>query len=213
MQIAGFNALDLLLMFIMVLGIVTGMLRGVLPQLFSLVSIWLGLIVTLWFYKPFSTYILQGLGLPRVGSDTMAFLILFLIFFNGIRLLVKTLSKPPEERKLKKKSKFDPLAEAAKSASQRFVVGPLNLLGGAVMGFVLITLWIAIILGAVQFVFQPVDVPVGQYTGASTGIVGSLMGSKLVPLFNQVLQILSLSVNWFIPKNADILKRVLGFIE
>jgi len=91
------------------------------------------LVVTLWLYKPFSINILQGLGIPTIGSDTMSFLILLFIFVNAFNLGVKALSAPPEERKKKKKSKEDPLAEAAKSASQRFVIGPLNMIGGAVM--------------------------------------------------------------------------------
>jgi len=82
MQVIGLNALDLLLLFIMLMGIVVGVLRGMLPQLFSLASIWLGLVITLWLYKPFSIYILQGLGIPSVGSDTMSFLMLLFIFFK-----------------------------------------------------------------------------------------------------------------------------------
>jgi len=42
MQIAGLNALDLLLIFITLIGAGIGVARGVLPQLFTLVSIWLG---------------------------------------------------------------------------------------------------------------------------------------------------------------------------
>jgi len=213
MQVIGLNALDLLLLFIMLMGIVVGVLRGMLPQLFSLASIWLGLVITLWLYKPFSIYILQGLGIPSVGSDTMSFLMLLFVFFNAIRFAIKSMSTPPEERKLKKKSKVDPLAEAAKSATQRFVIGPLNLLGGGVMGFILITLWIALIIGVVQFIFQPTEAPAGQVSGFSGSMINNLTTSKLVPLFNQVLMILTQSVNWFTPRNADILKKVLGFIE
>jgi Na+-transporting methylmalonyl-CoA/oxaloacetate decarboxylase gamma subunit len=211
MQIVGLNTLDLLLIVILFIGVVVGIIRGALAQIFSIVSIWFGLLVTLWFYKPFSIHILQGVGIPKTGSDTLAFLILLIAFFNGIRFFVKRMSTPPEERKQKKKSKEDPLAEAAKSVTQRFVIGPLNMLGGAVAGFILTGLWITLVLAAIQFIFQPTNIP-GQYSGPK-GIVTNLRTSTLVPLFNQVLFLLSQSVSLFIPKNADILERVLDFIS
>jgi hypothetical protein len=205
------NALDFLLIFILFIGIMVGVLRGVLSQLFSLVSIWLGLVATLWLYKPFSHYILQGVGLPAIGGDTLSFLVLLVIFFTIFNLLVKSLSTPPEERKRKKKSKDDPLAYAAASATQRFVIGPLNFIGGAAMGLLLTTLWAALVLGAIQFIFQPTDVPVAG--GFAANMTNQLRGSLTVPWFNKVLFILSQSVNWFIPANADLLRKVLGFIE
>jgi hypothetical protein len=197
---------------ILFIGILVGIIKGVLPQLFSIISIWLGLVVTLWLYKPFSFRILQGLGLPKIGSETLAFLLLLVVFFNAVRLIVKSLSTPPEERKQRKMSKDDPLAEAAKSATQRFVIGPLNMLGGAVTGFILTGLWITLVLAAIQFIFQPTDVPV-EYSGFSRGIVTNLKGSTLVPIFNSVLSLLSQSVDLFIPKNADMLRKVLESIK
>jgi Na+-transporting methylmalonyl-CoA/oxaloacetate decarboxylase gamma subunit len=211
MQIVGLNTLDLLLIVILFIGVLVGIIRGALAQIFSIVSIWFGLLVTLWFYKPFSIHILQGLGMPETGSDTMAFLILLVVFFNGIRFFVKKMSAPPEEKKRKKKSKEDPLAEAAKSVTQRFVIGPLNMLGGSVTGFILTALWITLILAVIQFIFQPTDIG-GQYSGPK-GIVTNLKTSSLVPIFNRMLFLLSQSVSLFIPKNADILKRVIEFIS
>ena len=211
MDIVGLNTLDLLLLVFLFIGALVGAVRGAVPQLFSLASIWLGLVVTLWLYKPFSNYILQGLGLPPTGSDTLSFLILFVVFFNAIRIIIKLVSTPPEERKQKKKSEIDPLAEAAKSATQRFIIGPLNLLGGAVLGVILMALWMAILLGVMQFLFQPADVPAGA--GFSARMSLNLRTSTLLPIFNQILGWLVWSVSFFVPKNATILKKVLGFIE
>jgi len=133
------------------------------------------------------------------------------VFFNAIRIIIKLISTPPEERKQKKKSKEDPLAEAARSATQRFVIGPLNLLGGAVLGVILMALWLAIILGVMQFLFQPADVPAGG--GFSARMSLNMRTSALLPVFNQILAWLVWSVSFFVPKNATILKDVLGFIE
>jgi hypothetical protein len=187
-------------------------MRGIASQLMSLVSIWLALVATLWLYKPFSTRILQGLGLPETGSDTLAFLILLIVFFNAIRLIIKALSTPPEERKRKKMSKEDPLAEAAKSAGERFVVGPLNLIGGAALGLILTVLWMALLLGLLQFIFQPTETPVGDYGTFARRITQNLRTSALIPFFNQVLSLLARSVSWFVPEEANILNRVLGLL-
>ena len=156
MSIAGLNLnnLDLLLIVILFVGVLIGLVRGVIPQVISAVSIWLGLVITLWLYKPFSFRILQGLGIGKTAADTLSFFILLIVCFNGVRLLVNYLSKPPEEKIQRKKSKEDPLAEAAKTTTERFVIGPLNALGGMAMGFILITLWMAIILARFSLFFK-----------------------------------------------------------
>ena len=80
-----------------------------------------------------------------------------------------------------------------------------------VLGFVLTTLWLALLLGVLQFIFQPTvtDVP---YSGFSRGLVTNLRTSFLIHWFNQVLWLLSQSVDLFIPKNADIFRTVLRTI-
>jgi len=69
----------------------------------------------------------------------------------------------------------------------------------------LTTLWIAIIIGVMQFIFQPTQASPG---GSGGSMVSNLNTSSLVPLYNQVLLILVQSVNWFTPKNADILRKI-----
>ena len=209
MQIFGLNTLDLLLLVILLIGMLIGLMRGTIPQLISAVSIWLALVVTLWTYNIFSFRILQGLGLDEISSDTLAFLILLFVFFQAIRLVVKYLSTPPEAKRRKKKSQDDPLAVAAKSASERFIIGPLNMLGGMVMGIFLTTLWLAVILGVAQFIFQPT----GITTAFARRMASQMASSTLVPIFNSVLWLLARSVSFFVPRDADIFRRVLEFIS
>jgi len=212
MQFLGLNTLDLLLIVFLFIGLLVGMVRGTAPQLISIVSIWLGLFTTLWLYKLFSNNILQGLGMGAVGSDFFAFLLILFVTFQSIRLLVKTLSTLPEDRKKKTKDKDDPLAERPKTPMERFVFGPLNMLGGMVLGIILMSLWLAIILGALQFIFQPSDVPadVGAFTRRMRGQFNT---STLMPMFNSILWGLSWSLDFFIPRNADIFRKVLAFIS
>lgn len=210
MSIAGLNNLDLALIIILFVGILIGLMRGILPQVVSIISIWLGLVATLWLYKTFSVRILQGLELGQTASDTLAFIILLIVFFNGIRLVVRYLTVPPEERKRKRMSEDDPLLEATKSATERFVIGPLNAIGGMAMGFILITLWMAVILGVLQFILQDALFEAGV---PRPGLARQLRQSVLVhAYFNQVLWGLSQSVDLFIPKNADIFRTVLARI-
>jgi hypothetical protein len=207
MNIASLNTLDLLLIVILLVGILIGLTRGALSQIISAFSIWLGLVATLWLYKIFSYRILQGLGIAETSSDTLAFLILLIVFFNAFRLVVKYLATPPEEKKKRRKSQEDPLAEAAKSFSER-LGGLFQLVGGMVMGFFLTLFWITIILGVTQFILQPTgtDVP---YTGFARGLVTNLRTSTLVPYFNKFLAALVVSLDLFVPRNADILRSVL----
>jgi hypothetical protein len=192
-------------------------MRGALVQVIALVSIWLGLVTTLWLYKIFSVRILQaenGLGMSKTGADTLAFLILLLVFYNLYNIGVKYLSKPPEEKKKKKKkSKVGPIEDIAPSPMQRFVYGPTNALGGILMGFILTTLWLALFLGVLQFIFQPTPTSAQvPYTGFAERLLTNLQSSVLLPYFNLVLGWLVASVDLFVPRNADILKGFLNFI-
>lgn len=217
MQVLGLNTLDLLLLVILFIGILAGFVRGAVPQIVSVVSIWLGLVATLWLYKPLSEQILQpetsGFGMAKLPSDVLAFLVLLLVFFNAFRLLVRYLAVPPEEKKRKRKRRglVGVSEEVAPSAIQRFIIGPLNALGGIVMGFILTTLWLALILGVIQFIFQPTrtDIP---YSGFTNGLVINLRNSTTLPYFNQVLGAVIQSVDLFVPRNADILRGVLEVI-
>ncbi len=209
-QVGILNALDLLLIVILFIGIMVGFVRGAVPQIISVASIWLGLLVTLWLYRLFSKWILQGVGFNANSADTMAFLILLIVFFNAIRLIVKSLTTSPERKKKKgAKNPDDPLDEAPRSARDRYVIGPLNAVGGMFMGFVLTTLWVAIILGVFQFSFQ-VEVSNVPGVGVSgRGMANQLQGSALVPYFNRVLWLLVQSLSFFVlDPSADILERV-----
>ena len=211
LQVGVLNALDLLLIFILFIGIIIGFVRGAVPQIISMASIWLGLLVTLWLYKPFSKYILQGLDMNPNAADTMAFVILLIVFFNAIRLIVKSLATSPEEKKKKRRNKEDPLDEAPRSARDRYVVGPLNAVGGMVMGFFLTTLWLAIILGIFQFSFQIEATNVPGVGASGAGMANQLRSSALMPYFNRVLWLLVQSLSLFVlDPSANILEKVVA---
>ena len=210
MNFGGLNSLDMMLLLALLVGMLIGLVRGTVSQIISAVSIWLGLVATLWLYKLFSDYIIQdSLGIGKTGGDTLAFVTLLILFFNGFRLVVRALTVPPEDRRKKRrKDRDDPLAVAAKTASER-AVGCVNAVGGMAMGLALTVLWLALFLGVVQFILQPSGVPLG---GFSRSLVENLGNSFLRPYFDNVLWGLSASLDLFIPKNADIFRVVLRTI-
>jgi hypothetical protein len=214
LQVGSLNALDLFLIVVVFVGLIIGFIRGLAPQLVSLASIWFGLLVSLWLYRPFSNNILQGVAQKmfernaKIGSDTLAFLIMLIICFHTIRLIVRYLTKPPEEKVQKGKKKkgvVGPVDAPPPTAMQRLVIGPLTAIGSMALGIILTVLWTSIILGAIQF-----------FTGAfeaggvaRPGLVGQLNSAFLVPYFNRVLRLLVLSVSLFeIWPEPNILEQV-----
>ena len=212
MPFIGLNTLDLLLLVLMFIGILIGLFRGALPQIISVVSIWLGLVASLWLYKIFSFRILQGLNLGVTVSDTLAFIILLIVFFHAIRLIVRYVTVPPEVKKRRQKSQDDPLAEAAKTATERFIIGPLNIIGGMIMGLILSILWLTLILGIIQFFIQPTELS-PTVTGLPRRLAGQINGSSLVPMFNSLLNLIVISVDFFVPADADIFRKVVSLIQ
>lgn len=212
MNVLGFNTLDLLLIFILFIGGLVGMLRGIGPQLTSVASIWLALLAALWTYGLLSTNIFIESGFfNKTSADSLAFMIMFLAFFHSIRLVIRYLTKPPEEKKKKpqRKGKVGPIEETPPSIMQRFVVGPIMTLGGALLGVILTAVWTAIIMGVLQFFFQ-VDVSqAGAVAVPGQGLVNQINTSALVPYFNQILLYLVKSLDLFVfGDEVNILKRV-----
>ena len=201
MALASLNVLDYLLLFLLFMGALIGLVRGPMPQVISLASIWLGLLAAVWLYGPLSNRILQGLGFSKIVADTLAFLILLIIAFNVIRLVVKTLTVPPEEKKRKtkrRKGQVGPPEEVGKSATSKYITGPLLAIGGLVLGVILMSVWLALILGVFQFTFQ---VNVNDVTGISvpgSGLINQLKSSALIGYFNRILQLLVESVSFFV---------------
>ncbi len=212
MQIFGFNTLDLLLLFILFMAAIVGMLRGVGPQLMSAASIWLALLASLWTYRLLSVNIFIESGwFNKIGADAMSFMIMFIVCFHSIRLVIRYLTKPPEEKKKKpqKKGRVGPAEEVHASPVQRFIVGPIMYVSGALLGIFITALWLAIILGVMQFFFQ---VNLAENSGASAtgqGLVVQMQSSSLMPYFNRILWLLVKSLDLFmLDKSADILKNV-----
>jgi uncharacterized membrane protein required for colicin V production len=225
------NILDYLLIFVVFIGALMGMVRGTVAQLVSAGSIWLALVLALWFYKPFSSNILQGLDFlkgAKAGTDTFSFVLMLILFYHAVKFgISKATTAPEEKRKKKKKRKRkkgeddfeDPIAGLEEKGKKKLIGGPVEAIGGFFLGILLTVVWTAIFLGAIQFFFSAQLPSIGGQTvggnlGSSTqsGIVGNLETSLLRHQFNQVLWLLVTSVDLFVPNDATILKKVLSVV-
>ncbi|MDM8532738.1 CvpA family protein [Anaerolineales bacterium HSG25] len=217
MILFGLNELDLLLIIALIMVGMYGATRGAAPQIISAISIWLGMIVALWLYLPLSRRIIKGVfqGWSSNVSDTLAFFILFVVFFWAFKMIINYLVFPPDsaEQKMKAEAKRRKKREREgiqEPAMQRFVIGPLNLIIGFIMGILLAILWWAIALGMMQFIMQNPDLlPVG----ALKSFAFKLQTSYLVnTVLNPTLYYLALSVSLFIPARATLLTDLLNVI-
>jgi len=188
-----FNALDSLLVFILLLGTVWGLLRGAGRLLIGLFSLYVGLILSLLLYRPLAEYFRSLLPMSQHGSESFAFVFLLLVFVNGFSFLTRYFATPPEERRKKKKGEVQ---EAVVKTGRRFLTGPLSQLGGLVVGFVVTIAWLSLVLAVFQFVVKA-GWPAANQTRLA--IQEQLNTSFLLPWFNYALFIIYRSVKIWVP--------------
>ncbi len=190
----NFGPLDYMLIFFLILGTLVGLLRGPGKQLIGLFSLYVGLIISLWLYRPLANYLRSLLpGMSDIGSEALAFVFLLLVLVNGFTFFTEYFSTPPEERRRKKRGDVQ---EAVAQTGQRFLTGPLSQMAGLAVGFVVTIVWISLLLAVLQFVVQSTW-PVAD--GMRLGLQGELGVSALKPTFNQILAIIYRSVRIWVP--------------
>lgn len=207
----GLNSFDLILIILLFIGLLIGFVRGIGPQATSLASIWFGLLIALYLYRPFSNYILQGLEWSKILSDTLSFLAMLFVSFHSVRLIVRYLTKAPEDkvRPIKRKGVVGPVNPPKPTLFKRLVVGPVGTIVSMGLGLLLTILWAAIFLGIMQFFFQTGAFDEGT---AQPGLVNQLQSSALVPYFNRVLWLLVRSLSLFVigQQGPNILETVVN---
>jgi uncharacterized membrane protein required for colicin V production len=203
-----FNALDFLLIFFLVVGAFWGLVRGAGRLLIGLFSLYVGLVIALWLYRPLAEFFRDLLPAMSVqGSQALAFVVLLFVFVNAIGYLTRLFTTPPEERKRKPRGE---LQETVAKSSQRFVTGPLNQLLGLVLGIVVAIIWVSLILAVFQFVLGS-----GFFTGSGVSAFRrQLETSELVLWFNYALALFYSAVSFWIPGDApNILSGLLGQLQ
>ncbi len=185
------NYLDYMLILILVIGAGYGAAKGTVRQITGLVSIWLGLILALWLYKPFSVTIVGGVftSASPLVLDSFSFIVLLLLFTAIVQGVFIFTTKSPEERR--KKGKKD-LNEMLDKVDKGLSFSILDALGGMVMGFFVSAIWLSIVLAITQYFLS---------SGIGSGAFRVQLGhSTLLPYFSLLLNWIYVSVKLFIPR-------------
>jgi len=188
------NELDLLLIFIILLGTVYGAIRGAARQFAGLFSAWLAIIIDLWTYRLLSDKILLGQfkGASPVVMESFAFIILLIIYTIILQAIFIYSTKSPEERRTKRKAKdLNELLDKVNTGPNK---SAFNTLGGIVTGFATTVIWLSMLLALTQYFLY------GLPNVAPT-LKAGMSGSTLLPIFTRVLGLVYASVSPFYPKS------------
>jgi len=203
-----FNMLDYLLVVLLLVGTFWGLMQGVTRLLTDLLGLYIGLVVTLLLYRPLGGFFKELLPIMSVqGSEALAFALLLMILVNGLGLASRFTGIPPEDRKRKTKLNLE---EPTEPGCRRYVWGPLNQLGGLLVGFVVSTVWLSLLLAVLQFMLRTG----GEATvSGSGGLRVQLQTSALVSVFNYVVYLIYRSVSFWLPGDQvpAIFSRILQF--
>jgi len=204
----AFNMLDYLVVVLLLLGTFWGAMQGVTRLLTDLLGMYIGLVVTLLAYRPLGHFFTELVpGTSESGSQAFAFVLLMIVVVTGLSLVSRFTGVPPENRKRMKKLNVE---EPAEPVFQRYVLGPLNQLGGVVVGFVVSSFWLSLLLAVLQFLFRSGG---GSAVDASRGLRIQLATSALVPVASRVVYLIYRSVSFWFPGEQvpTIFSRILQF--
>ena len=189
-----FNAFDFLLIFFVILGATWGVIRGAGRLMIGFFSLYVGLVVSILLYRPLANWFRDLVPAMSIeGSQSLAFILLLLVFVNGISFLTRFLGTPPEERRRTHRGQVE---EALAQGSRRFITGPLNQLIGLLVGIVVTIVWLSLILAVLQYSLRSGVPGLGGTANALRAQIGA---SQLVPWFNVVLGRVYWSVSFWVP--------------
>ncbi len=185
------NYFDMLLIFILFVGMIFGAVRGFTRQFFGLLSVWLAIVVDLWLYRPFSNLILKGTFTSASDAimDSFAFIILMVVLAVLLNLVFIFTSTSPEERR-RKRTKRD-LNQMLDDAEKNYGGSIFKAVGGAFMGVIVAAFWLSIILALLQYA--------ATAGGIGATIASNMTSSQLVPFFKGFLVLIYQSVKLFTP--------------
>ncbi len=200
---------DLLLFLIVVGTMLWGMFRGVVRQLIGLLGLYVAIVASLWLYPSFA--ILVGALIPKLsesGRETIAFLFLFILTSNIVSAMLRSVFvTPPEERKREKPWEEEGITDEVAKTAQRFVLAPLNLLGGMVFALISACVWISLITAVLRYALV---VPWLAYDGIRAFFLQGLLDSQLMYLLDAALRIIYTSVSLWVPRTGGELPAILS---
>lgn len=194
------NWVDLLL-FLIVIGVMLwGMFQGVVRQLIGLMGLYVAVVASLWLYPSFAIFV--GTLMPKLsqsGRETIAFLFLFILTSNIISAVLRSILVSPSPEERKRKEQRGSVKEAIAKTSERFILAPLNLVGGMVFALISVCIWISLVMALLHY---GLTVPWLAYDGIRAFVLQGILESRLSGLFDQVLYIIYALVRPFVPRTV-----------
>lgn len=199
------NWLDLLLFLTVIGTMLWGMSQGVVAQFIGLVGLYIATVASLWLYPSFAIFV--GALMPKLsesGRETIAFLFLFILISNIVSAMMRSVFvTSPEERKRRRPR--EGMKEAMAKTAQRFVLAPLNLLGGMVFALISACVWISLVAAVLRY---SLAVPWLAYDGVRVFLLEGFLQSRLISLSDAGLRIIYTSVSPWVPRTGGELPAI-----
>ncbi len=186
------NALDLLIMVVLLIGMLLGFVRGLMREVIGLFSLYITTLIAAFAYRAVGKFFkLISPRLTQEASESLAFLALMLLIYN---FFFWSIYLPYKERRERRAWRIK-RAEALKP-----ILGMLDKAGGLGLSFALTCLWIGLGLLITDFVVRVDTWYLPNLEGIRVVLLDAIDGSGLVPVFRQALSIALLTMQpWFIP--------------
>jgi uncharacterized membrane protein required for colicin V production len=189
------NGFDFLIFAGLLLGALLGFFQGVLRMVINLVSLYLAVVVAIFLYRPMATGLtIIAPNMSQNARETLSFTIILLIIVNVVGFTARDLTIDP------KPAKQGVVADVERSLigrlTRRFIISPVNHLGGLGFGFIVTCVWIGLGIILLSFVLQE---RWPGYDDIRRLLVSGLKTSAMAPYFAQVVAIINSTVQIWTP--------------
>jgi uncharacterized membrane protein required for colicin V production len=168
------NFLDVLLIVALLAGGALGLFQGLIKQAIGLGSLYFALVLSTITYRVSGGWLSSVFGYDRASAETLSFMVILAVLYIGLALAILDLTKNVK----------------------RSPPGTIDRLGGMVLGFLSVSIWVAIALSLLNSV---VSVPWYGYDSFRQAIRGQIQTSALRPVFSYLLPNLLITVRPFLP--------------
>lgn len=171
-----FNPFDVLIALAMIAGVALGFVRGLLRMAFSVIILYVATVVAMTFYIPLGGYIRRLLTrMSPAASEGLAFAIILIVIAVVLHFLLGRTYKNLEWPAIRQ----------------------IDQLGGMVFGFLTVTLWIGIVLVAIDFVL---GTPTPGVEMTRQSLIFQFHSSYLIPIYYRVLPIAFATLKPWVPR-------------
>jgi hypothetical protein len=189
------NGFDFLIFGFIVFGSLLGFFQGVLRQVINLVSIYVAIVVALFLYRPFGSalgLIAPGMSVNARETLAFAFILVFINTFVTFNARDLTIDPKPAKEGIEAGIVQSPVTRL----SRRFLLAPLNVLGGLAFGFISSCVWVGLVVILVRFIMQE---PWPGYDVIRVLIVNGLRTSALAQFAEWPIIVIRDSVQIWMP--------------